>query len=85
MEKFIQKLTTLLRRKFKNADIELEVMDGGRITGFLIWDGFQGKEQMKRQRVLWRELRASLTSKDVLRIAAIFTFTSDEMAAVRAN
>jgi acid stress-induced BolA-like protein IbaG/YrbA len=85
MEKFIQKLTALLLGKFKDAEIELEVLDGGRITGFVVWDGFEGKEQIKRQGVLWRELRASLTAREVLRIAGIFTLTSLEMANARAG
>jgi acid stress-induced BolA-like protein IbaG/YrbA len=85
MDKFIRKLTGLLRRKFRDAEIELEVLDGGRISGFVIWDGFEGKEQIKRQGVLWRELQASLTSKEVLRIAGIFTLTSLEMANARAG
>ncbi len=85
MEKFFQKLTVLLHRNFKDSEIELEPLDGGRLSGFLIWDGFDGVEQIKRQRSLWRVLRSSLTTKELLRIAAIFTLTSSEMANARAG
>jgi acid stress-induced BolA-like protein IbaG/YrbA len=83
MEQFIQKLTRLLGQHFADADVELESLGSGRFSGFLIWDGFEGQEQIKRQRQVWKVLRSELTATEQLKVAAILTLTRQEMAAAR--
>ncbi|MEN6358387.1 MAG: hypothetical protein ABFD83_15040 [Armatimonadota bacterium] len=49
----------------------------GKISGFLVWDGFAGLSQTDRQKRLWDVLRKSLGAKAV-QVSTIFTYTSGE-------
>lgn len=83
MEQLNRKLGRLLRQHFTNAEVELESLGAGRISGFLIWDGFDGLEQIKRQRQVWKVLRSELTVPEQQKVAAVLTLTPQEMAAAR--
>ena len=83
MEPFIQNLTSLLGEKFPGAKVELEKASGTKFGGFLIWDGFEGKEQIDRQTELWDVLRDELPRDQQLRISALLTITPDEAAAMK--
>ena len=84
MEQVIQEINALLADSFPGAAIELEGGTAGeRVTGFLIWPGFLGLEQIVRQRRLWHVIRQKLPKEHQSLIAAIFTMTPDEMAAAR--
>jgi undecaprenyl pyrophosphate synthase len=85
MEKLIRKLSRLLARRFRGAELEIEQVGEDRVSGFLIWQGFTDLEQIERQRVLWRLLRRELTPKQIRSIAAIFTLTPQEMVWARAG
>jgi acid stress-induced BolA-like protein IbaG/YrbA len=83
MEDFMQRLTDLLRQQFANCELEIEPVGSGRIGGFLIWDGFTGREQIDRQREVWRVIRSSLDAHEQRRVSAILTLTPEEMASAR--
>lgn len=83
MEPFVQNLTSLLGQKFPGAKVELEEASGTRFGGFLIWDGFEGKEQIDRQTQVWDILRHELAREEQRRISALFTITPDEAAAMQ--
>jgi hypothetical protein len=85
MDQFIQRLTDLLTEHFANAEVDLGPASGDRVSGFLIWEGFQEDEQIDRQRAVWRVLRAELPPDELLRVAAVFTLTPQEMSAARAG
>jgi hypothetical protein len=85
MDDFIQKLTQILQKNFTGSDLELQQASAQRVGGLLIWDGFAGKEQIDRQREVWRVLRAELTPDDQLKVAAMLTLTREEMGAARAG
>jgi hypothetical protein len=80
MEKKLTKrrLEEILKAEFKDATIELEKPGHGRISGFLIWTGFQGVEQIERQERLWGFLEKTLDADELLQISAILTLTPDE-------
>ena len=82
MEKFIQKLTRLLRKHFPGGELDWGPRRD-RLAGFLIWSGFVGREQIERQRAVRKVLMAELTPEEQQRVAAILTLTPDEMAAAR--
>ena len=83
MVKLIQRVTAALRQSFPNSRVELEqASPAQKVAGFLIWQGFEGQEQIKRQRQMWKILREHLTKQEQLQITAILTATPDEMPAV---
>ena len=84
MERFIQRLTALLKQNFPGAEIELErARPAPRVGGFLIWDGFERMDQTKRQTHVWQVLRESLSAEDQGRITAILTVTPAEISVMR--
>jgi hypothetical protein len=79
MEKsLMKKLPEVLKKKFPNATLELEKSGPGKVAGFLVWKGFAGMEQIKRQERLWKELRRKLSPDELLQITAILTMTQEE-------
>ena len=81
MEPLIEKLTTLLKAEFDAADVQLMPTPYmGKVAGFLVWSGFEGLEQIKRQNRLWKVLRKKLTPEELLKVSAILTFTPEEWA-----
>ncbi len=85
MEEFIQRLTALLAQHFPNSKTEFEIAGPRRVGGLITWEGFVGAEQIERQRQLWRVLREHLPPEEQLQVAAILTFTPEEMTAARAG
>ena len=84
MEQTLEQVDVLLRRKFPNATTELEFSpDSSKVTGLLIWDGFEGEEQLERQKRLWKVIRAHLTPGQRQHVSAIFTVTPTELAVMR--
>ena len=84
MEKFMTPLRRMLIQHFPNAEVELEIAEPSeRVGGFLIWDGFSGRDHIERQDELWRVLRANLSPDDQSKITAVLTVTPDELYAMR--
>ena len=84
MESLLKKVDKLLRRSFPGARTELELLvPEQRITGFVYWPGFEGREQIDRQRRVWDVLRSSLAEDERQQISAVFTLTPEEIAAIR--
>ncbi len=78
------RLEELLRGAFEGGETELETEPRpAKISGYLVWDGFQNERQLDRQRRLWRVLSESLPAADQKRITVILTVTPDEMRSLR--
>lgn len=71
-----------LEQSFPGATVELETPYDDRVGGVLLWDGFQGVDQIDRQRRLWKALRSGLTQGEQLRVTAILTVTPSERSAI---
>jgi acid stress-induced BolA-like protein IbaG/YrbA len=81
MAELINKLTDILATAFTGAKIELEPAEpADKVAGFLVWSGFAGMEQLKRQDRLWRVLKKGLSRNEQLQITAILTVTPEEWA-----
>ena len=83
MEQFIQRIAQVLQQQFPGGEVDLERRGSDRVSGFLIWSGFEGREQIERQHEVWKVLRTQLELVDQLKVAAILTLTPEEMAAAR--
>jgi acid stress-induced BolA-like protein IbaG/YrbA len=69
-----KKISKVLRQKFPDARVSLD-QPGERVSGMMVWKGFEGLEQLDRQDRVWKVLRAKLSRDEQLRIAAILTMT----------
>jgi hypothetical protein len=80
MEEFLNRLERLLQDRFEGAKVDFEPPEPeGRVHGFLIWGGFEGHEQLRRQRHLWRVLRKELSPDEQASIGALLTVTPSEI------
>jgi len=79
MEAFAKKVKDVLVAEFPKATVDLDVVKPSKkIGGLMVWEGFKGIEQIKRQTKLWKVLRHRLTPEEQLRITAILTVTPQE-------
>ncbi len=80
METVIDHVRTVLDREFPGATANLEQeTPAGRVMGMLIWDGFEGMDQLDRQRLLAAKLREGLPPEERHRVS-ILTLTNAETA-----
>jgi hypothetical protein len=56
--------------------------EGGKIVLTVLWNGFEDLDSLERQEMLWKILRRKLTKKEQSEVAAVFTETSAEKAAL---
>ena len=82
MEKIIADVDQILRDGFPGATTELELLDE-RVTGFLIWEGFEGLEQMDRRKPVNKVLIDALGPNFREHVSMIFLMTPAEMSAMR--
>ena len=81
MATFLKRVTDRLAVSLKDFQHHLEVVSGTRrITGFVISSSFFGKDDEKRQGMLWEILEAELSSEELQRIGAIVAMTPQEAA-----
>jgi hypothetical protein len=85
MEDLLQKLSDLLRSHFPQCDLEIEYVDDGKVSGFLIWDGFAESEHIERQRMVWNVIRQNLSREEQAKVVAVLTLTTEEMTAARSG
>lgn len=72
-----RKLFRVLKAEFPKADISLD-QPGTKVSGLIVWQGFEGLEQVDRQSRLWKTLRSSLSRDEQLKISAILTMAPVE-------
>lgn len=78
------KVEQLLTENFAGAQTELETLpDLEKVSGFLIWPGFEGLDQLERQRRLWELLRRRLGRAEQRNVSALLTVTPDELNTLR--
>jgi hypothetical protein len=83
MEELMQALRDLFAREFPGSAAELEqVRPLQKVGGFLIWEGFEGQEQLERQRAVSRAIR-QLDPGAQLQLSTILTVTPEEIAVMR--
>jgi hypothetical protein len=74
----------ILAEEFNGARIDLErETPEDKITGSLVWDGFEGKDQLDRQLAVRGILRSKLAVDQAAQVGLIITVTPDEMAVLR--
>ncbi len=84
MAQVVDRIRQVLLGKFPDAQIdELEKPSSAdRASVIVAWKGFEGLEQLDRQRKLWAALRQQLSKEDQLAIGWIMTLTPEELVAI---
>ena len=86
MDEFIQHLTDVLQQLFPGSTPELEQFQPlTKVGGFLIWDGFEGVEQLDRQRQVHAALRQTLSQVELQQVTTILTATPEEVELMKAD
>ncbi len=84
MEQLKSALEEWLPQQLAGAMVEIDPLRRGfKISGIVIWQGFDGLEPIDRQSMMWKKLRAHFSREDQLRIAILITFTPAEYAVHR--
>ena len=83
----VRKLRKVLQETFPGAAVRDLGRPAGsrRIGGLLLWDDFEGLDQIDRQRKLWGLLRAQLTPEEQREVSLIITLTPREFEAIMAD
>ncbi len=78
---FIEKLKSLIASHYNDARVELDPVPGSeRVTGSIIWTGFNERSHAERQRELSDWIRKELPPHEAIRVSVITTLTPEEIA-----
>lgn len=75
--KALEKLLTD-RLELENPSFELEQLPGGRISGSVISDSFEGMKDSDRQRRIWDALEAEFGSDSTSVVGTLLAYTDPE-------
>ena len=79
----MEEIIAALRNRFTNAEILMRPgEDGGRIHGFLIWQGFEPLTFLERQQIVRGTLRNALNGQ-AEQVGMVFTYTPHEYEQIR--
>jgi hypothetical protein len=86
VDEFIDRLVRLLTLHFPGSIPELnQLCPLQRVGGFLIWPGFDGIDQLDRQRQVGAVIRSSLAPQEQLMVSTILTLTPEESELMRTD
>ena len=78
-----QQVTQILTQAFQGMDVELYEMSNGRLSGTVIWEGFDGQEQGDRQGLIRKALKEAL-GPQFQEVSVLLTYTPREMMLMKA-
>jgi acid stress-induced BolA-like protein IbaG/YrbA len=73
-----QKVKELLQLQFREDEIQFDHEAGERISGFIVSEKFEGLDSEARHEMIWRDLRANLTSEERRQVLGFLAFTPAE-------
>ncbi len=80
-----QQIKEILERELPGSQVDVERdPDSEKIGGRIIWEGFAGRNSLRRQREIFRALRRQLCRSDEQEISFIFTSTPNEYESLEA-
>ena len=84
MERLKLALEEWLPQEFPGARVEIDPLRRGfKISGIVVWQGFDGLEPIERYNLLWRGIRSRFNQDDELRITMIIPLSPAEYAVHR--
>ena len=78
MEDFKEKVGEIINAEFGENAADLEVLESGRVSGFVVSVRFDDKSDKERQDMLWEALREKLSQEELLNVSFLITLTPDE-------
>ena len=86
MVQLIDKVTKSLHQAFPGCEAKIEPGSAARrIGGVLIWNGFDGVDQIDRQRMVREALDKAVPGPDRRSVSLILTLTPTEMQVMKAG
>ena len=84
MERIKTALEKWLPQDLPGAQVEVDPLRRGfKISGIVVWPGFDGLEPIDRQHILWDKLRLRFNQEDQNRITILITLSPAEYAVYR--
>jgi acid stress-induced BolA-like protein IbaG/YrbA len=78
MEDFKEKVESIINAAFGENAAELEALESGRVSGFVVSIKFDDKSDKERQDMLWAVLEEKLPRGELLNVSFLITLTPDE-------
>jgi acid stress-induced BolA-like protein IbaG/YrbA len=73
-----QRIKKILQENFPGIHVDLEHVPGQKITGSVVWDGFNGMDHFSRERKLHQVLRAALGAQ-ICEVGLLLIYSSAEL------
>ncbi|MCX6382696.1 MAG: hypothetical protein NT023_24995 [Armatimonadetes bacterium] len=84
VDELAQTVIRILETRFEGAKADITPMpNSGRVSGEIVWDGFEGIEPIDRQKMVRTELNSMLGILATY-VSLILTFTSQEIEEILA-
>ena len=78
MENLKEIVEKLINAEFGENAAELEVLESGRVTGFVVSGKFNEKTDKERQDMVWDILEKELQPPELLNVSFLITLTPEE-------
>ena len=78
-----QRVKEIIETAWQGASALTERLPGGRVSGSVIWEGFDGRDDVERQQML-RKLLADNLGQDIFDVGILLTYTPAEIEVMRA-
>lgn len=79
MDPLVEEIEDIFRRELPGSEPALEAFAAStKVGGYLVWNGFSGKEQTERQSSVRRVMRQHLSPEDLVRVSLVLTLTPNE-------
>ena len=78
-----QQIAQILTQAFPGMTIDLDETLGPRVHGRIVWDGFDGKDQVDRQTAVRQALKQKL-GPEAQQVGVLLTYTPTELEAMQA-
>lgn len=79
MEELAEEIRALIENQFQGAQADIEPISAYKVSGTILWNGFDEHRQSERQQMLWDFLRSTLNPEQQMGIATLLTFTPVEV------
>ena len=77
-----QQVTQILKQAFQGMDVNLDERTDIRLSGMVIWEGFDDQDHIERQQMIRKVLKQALGA-EFQQIGLLLTYTPREISAMR--
>ena len=78
-----QQVTQILKQAFQGMDVNLDERTESRLSGTVIWEGFDNQGHVERQQLIRKVLKQALGA-EFQQIGLLLTYTPREMMLMKA-